>query len=200
MRFRPMTGLRCLMLILEITLVLAPGLAAASEGPRLSPQDRQFLYWASDSGMADAALSRLASHKAQDAAVKAFAQHALGTYEHAAAQLRALASENGVSPPRQVDKDEHDLHDNLAATSGADFDHLFLRTLIGDTRKMITLYDQEAVTGENTAILGFVAITQPSLRQLDDAARRIDLTLPETAPLMSPSGTIATRQPTPGPM
>lgn len=183
-----------------IVLMLAVRPAFASEESQLSGQDRQFLFWATDGAMADAALSRLAAQKAQAPAVKAFAQQALGELERYVAALHDLEHAVGMSPPARTVKEDRDLHDNLAATRGAEFDHLFMATMIGDTRKMIDLYNQEAITGRNPDVLSLVSKLLPRLHQLDEQARRVDLALPKTAPLMSPSGTVATHRASPGPM
>ena len=167
---------------------------------QLSDQDRQFLYWANDMGMADAALSRLAEQKTENSAVKDLARRFLEQEKRNRAALNTLAQAHRLSLPREPVKEDRDLHDNLAATRDGEFDHLFMRKMVADIRKTIDLYDQQARTGRAPDVESFVAEALPRLRQLDDRARHADLQLPGTAPLMSPSGTISDHRPSPGPM
>lgn len=176
----------------------APAGPAAT--PQLSEQDRQFLYWATQRALALAALDQLATKNAQSAAVKAFAQNSLQEQERRRKALDALAQTAGASPPHDIDKKYRDLHDNMAAVRDTDFDHLFMRTVVGEERDQIDLYDQEGKTGRSPGIAAFVAHSLPQLHQHYAEARRVDLQLPGTAPLMAPSGTIETHRPSPEPM
>lgn len=172
--------------------------AAAAPAP-LAEQDRQFLYWATESGKAAAAMDELALEKSRNPAITGFARHALDEERRRDADLAALGQAHGASPPQAPDKESRDLHDNLAATDG-DFDRLFIRNEVDEARKTINLYEDEALAGESPEIRGLVARELPTLQRIYEAAREAALQLPGMAPLMSSSGTVETHKPSPPPM
>lgn len=173
--------------------------SSAAPASALHEQDRQFLYWATESAMADAALSELAVREAPRPAIRNFARQALEQDHRRVAALDALARSHGVSLPAQLDEEYRDLSGAIAAARGGAFDRLFMRTIIAEGRKAIELYDAQAARGESVDLLAFVADTLPELHKADADARRADLLLPGSAPLMSPSGTVDIHRPAPPP-
>lgn len=191
------------LMLASLLWAAAPSAIAGSDAGGQAPlnaQDRQFLYWATESGKAHAALNQLAVEKTRNDAIKAFAQQALAENKQREEKLAALSRAHQISPPQQPDKDDRDLHDNLAAMSGDAFDHLFMRNAVAEALKTINLYEQEATGGQSAEIKGFVAAVLPQLQQHYEEARKVDEKLPGTAPLMSPSGTIETHRPMSNPM
>jgi predicted outer membrane protein len=180
--------------------LLSPVEAASGDGSALVEQDRQFLYWADESAKADAAMNRLALRQARAGDIVAFARRALAADKRRVARLAALAQARRVSLPQKPDKESRSLHDDIAAVRGGAFDRVFIRNAIAEARKAMSLSEDEAASGKNAAIEGFVASALPELQRIHEAACRAELQLAGTAPLMSPSGTVATHQPSPLPM
>jgi putative membrane protein len=180
--------------------ILSPLEAASGDRPALVEQDRQFLYWADESAKADAAMNHLALRQAGEGDIVAFAQRALIADRRLLATLAALAQTRRVSLPQKPDKESRSLGDDMAAVHGGAFDRAFIRDAIAEAGKAIDLYEDEAVSGKSAAIEGFVASALPELQKIHEAACRAELQLAGTAPLMSPSGTVATHQPSPLPM
>jgi putative membrane protein len=180
--------------------LLSPLEAASGDRSALVEQDRQFLYWGYESAEADAAMNRLALRQARESDIVAFARRALAADRRHLAALAALAQTRRVSLPQKPDKEGRSLHDDIAAVHGGAFDRVFIRDAIAEAQKAMSLYEDEAVSGKNAAIEGFVASALPELQRIHEAACRAELQLAGTAPLMSPSGTVATHQPSPLPM
>jgi putative membrane protein len=184
---------------LAIVLLLAPPLLTApASAATLGQQDRQFLEKAIHADLAASAFASLAEQKAKDPAVKGFARQVAATHDRLDHRLDALAQAKDVTPPRTLDKEMRDLHDNIAAVTGAEFDHLYMRQAVGDARGELSLYESEAMHGSDHDVLGLVADALPVLRQEYADARAAEAKLPGTAPLRSPSGVVETRRPSGG--
>ena len=199
MRRRTFTRAGPALLLVLCAVALAPWRASGKEAGLAEP-DRQFLYWASESDKADAAMNRLALDKTRNPSIKQFARRALDEDRRRDAKLAALSQAHRLSPPHEVDKESRDLHDNIAATTGDSFDHLFMRNAVDESQKTIDLYEQEAGSGQSPEIKAFVAEQLPRLQRCYEQARQAEMGLPGTAPLMSPSGAVQTHKPAPPPM
>lgn len=165
----------------------------------LGDADQEFLDKAAQSALAEAALGALAEQKGQSSAVKAFGKSAVEKADHLKGALTRLARAKDFVPPQELNKEDRDFHDNLAAVDGPDFDQVYARHAVGDELKTIHLYQGEAVRKGDPDIEGFVADTLPRLQWHYEQARQTEAALPGTAPLMSPSGVVEVRRPTPGP-
>jgi len=199
----PLTACRLLAAAAALSVLcalLSPVEAASGDRSALVEQDRHFLYWADESTKADAAMNRLALRQARESDILAFGRRALAADRRRLAALAALAQTRRVSLPQKPDKEHRSLRDDMAAVHGSAFDRAFIRDAIAKAGKAINLYEDEAASGKDAAIEGFVASALPELQKIHEAAYRAELQLAGTAPLMSPSGTVATHQPSPLPM
>lgn len=166
----------------------------------LSDADQDFIDKAVQSSLAQDAFGSLAAEKGRSAAVKAFGKQAVEEAHHLRDALSRLAQAKNFAPPTVLDKEDRDFRDNLATVAGPDFDRVYARHAIGDELKTIHLYQGEAMRKGDADIEGFVAETLPRLQRQYDGAREAEAALPGTAPLMSPSGIVEARRPTPGPV
>lgn len=195
--------------VLLAAICLSPvmGSAAGGQGDRgkpagqtqLSERDQEFLDKAIQSGLAEVAFGQLAEKNARNPAVKDFARRMVEAHTKLDDRLAVLARAKDFSPPQELEKEWRDLHDNWKPIKGTEFDHLYMRQQVGLHLKIITLYDLEAVKGRDLDIKGFVADTLPELQGYYALARETETKLPNTAPLLSPSGVVETRQPMGGP-
>ncbi|HWI27150.1 MAG TPA: DUF4142 domain-containing protein [Stellaceae bacterium] len=191
---------RAVLLPIFCAVALAPSWRASATEPAVAEQDRQFLYWASESEKADAAMNQLALDKSQDPLIKQFARNARDEDRQRDSKLVALSQAHHLSLPHALDAESRSLHDNIAAITGDSFDHLFMRNAVDESRKTITLYEQEAGSGKSSDIEAFVAEELPRLQRCYEEAREAEMKLPGTEPLMSPSGVVQTHKPSPPPM
>ena len=166
----------------------------------LSDADQAFLDKAVQSTLAETAFGSLAERKGQSGAVNVFGKHAVEEASHLKDVLTRLAHAKNFVPPQELDRQDRDFHDNLAAVDGRDFDRVYTRRAVGDELKTIHLYQGEAMRKGDPDIEGFVANTLPRLQRHYAEARQAEAALSGTAPLMSPSGIVEARRPTPGPI
>ena len=104
-------------------LALAHGAAA---GPRPSTEDRYFLLAAMAAGSAQIEVGKLATEKAQDQRIRAFAGRVLDHHEQSYERLARLAEENGIEPLREVDPAAQRWMDRLRRLEGSAFDAVYV--------------------------------------------------------------------------
>lgn len=173
--------------------------SAAGDQPPLGEQDRQFLDHAILGDLAAIAFAQLAERNAENPAIGQFAARMVAAHRRSQQRLAALAAAKGVAPPQQIDKDTRDLRDNVVPVKGRDFDLFYMRHEVAAELKALTLYQEAAVLGRDPAIKGLIAEDMPRLQEQYTLARATEAELPGTAPLMSTSGVVETRQPRPDP-
>jgi putative membrane protein len=127
--------------------------------------DQVFVKDAAIGGMAEVALGQLASTKATNDKVKAFAQRMVMDHGKANDELKTLASSKNMTLPATVDAKHKATHDRLAKLSGAAFDRAYVSDMVADHRKDVAAFTRQAASATDHDVKQFAAKTLPTLEE-----------------------------------
>jgi putative membrane protein len=149
--------------------VLAPAFAANDN----MQKDQKFAMDATQGGMMEVDLGQLATQKAASQAVKDFGQRMVTDHSKANQQLQMIASQKGMSLPTALPADMKQEREKLAATSGAEFDRMYMSHMVKDHEKDVKEFEMQAEKGNDPALRSFAKETLPTLRQHLELARSV---------------------------
>jgi putative membrane protein len=102
------------------------------------------LVTAARSDQNEIALSKLATEKATNPEVKAFAQKMVTEHTKMTASMKPFADSWGLTPPHRPDADHQKELDKLNGLSGADFDKEYIDQMVSDHAKALSAFTTEA--------------------------------------------------------
>ena len=108
--------------------------------------DKAFLTMASQSDQNEIALSQLASDKATDPKVKAYAQKMVTDHTMLSANMKPFADKWGLTPATGPDADHQAEMDKLKGLSGSDFDKEYMMAMDMDHHKALDAFKNEKAT------------------------------------------------------
>ncbi|MBB5058422.1 putative membrane protein [Granulicella aggregans] len=129
----------CAVLAASISATLLPVAARAA-----TDDDKKFLATAAQSDQNEIALSKLASDKATNPAVKAFADKMVTEHEKMTSDMKPFADSWGLTAPQGPDADHQKSLDKLNGLSGADFDKEYMSDMVSDHAKALSAFTSEA--------------------------------------------------------
>ena len=91
---------------------------------------REFVNRMALAGMAEVELGKLASERAMDADVKAFAQTMVRDHSRADDELARIAKQLDIPVPTQLDPIHRELADRLSKLKGAEFDREYMSAMV----------------------------------------------------------------------
>lgn len=131
----------------------------------LSAQDRKFVMDAAQGGMAEVELGRLATERASNADVKAFARRMIDDHTTANERLKQVAREKSVTLPTELSAEHKQHRDKLAKATGAEFDKMYMSHMVKDHEKTVADFEKETKNGQDAAVRSFAQQTLPTLRE-----------------------------------
>ena len=157
------------MKILKLTLagcLIACSLVSCSEDDddQLNSQDRTFLTQASISNNAEVGAATLASTKATNGAVKAFAMHMLAEHTTAQNDLKNLGANVGNAVRDTLDPAHVTLAQQLSAMSGRAFDSAYIHTQVSDHQATITFFQNEQSGGQHDDVKRYADTYLPHIQ------------------------------------
>jgi putative membrane protein len=132
---------------------------------QLTSQDQKFVMEAAQGSMMEVELGRLASQKASNADVKAFAQRMVTDHGTASTRLEQAVSQKGVTLPRTLPRDMRNEMDKLTRAAGAEFDRMYMSDMVKHHRKDVADFEKQAEKGSDPAVRAFAQQTLPTLRE-----------------------------------
>lgn len=148
------------------TAAASPALSPTSPSPTVARQDdRTFVMNTAQNGIAEVALTRMASQKAQNAEVKRLAQRLLADHTKVNNELKPIASTKNITLPTNVKPEHKEISDRLSKLTGAEFDREFLSVMVQSHEKSITAFQAEANSGTDPEIKAFATKTLPTLQE-----------------------------------
>lgn len=127
--------------------------------------DARFAMKAAQGGMAEVQLGQLAGQKASNPEVKAFGQQMVDDHSKANDQLKSVAAKENMTLPSTPDSKDQALYTKLQNASGAEFDKLYVKSMVKDHQEDVKEFQKEADKGKNSQIKNFAAQTLPVLQQ-----------------------------------
>ncbi len=136
--------------------------------------EKEFMTKAAQGGMAEVKLGELASTKAQNTEVKAFAQKMVTDHGKANAELKDLAKQKNFTLPTDVNEDQKETYNELAKLSGAEFDKEYVKIMVDAHEKDVDAFQEQADDGDDADTKAFAAKTLPTLKSHLEMIRKID--------------------------
>lgn len=128
----------------------------------ISPLDRQFIIDAAQGGMAEVSLGQMASQRATNNAVKQYGQRMVQEHTRANTELLRLASQKGVTPPRDMGPKYRAAMDRLMQLPRASFDQAYISEAgINGHLESLAVYQRQAQLGQDPDLKAFAAKTLP---------------------------------------
>lgn len=152
-------------------LAVAAFSATAAFAARVPHADAVFARKAAEAGMDEVAAGRIAQERASDDAVRRFAQRMVEDHGKADAELRRIASAQGLSLPDKLDKSAEKDLDRLTKLHGADFDKAYMKHNVGAHKKAVKDFQKEAGSGKDDALKRFAEQTLPTLKEHEQLAQ-----------------------------
>ena len=118
---------------------------------------------AAQGGMAEVELGQLAQQNGQSQDVKDFGKKMVDDHGKANDELKAVASQQGVSLPTTLNAKDQALKDRLSKLNGAEFDKAYMKAMVKDHKQDVAEFKKEASSGNNQAVKDFAGKTLPTL-------------------------------------
>lgn len=147
---------------------------ATGAAAKLSRADRTFVEDAAEAGLAEVAEGKVVVQRAQDPAVKQYAQKMVDEHGAANEALMRLAQQKGITLPSDADRRQRREIESLQKRSGADFDSAYVKAQVADHRKTVALFEKRARSGQDEDLKQWAAKTLPTLQQHLQMARDLE--------------------------
>jgi len=139
--------------------------ATPTNTDKMSKKDKKFIEKAAAGGMFEVEAARLASEKASDPQVKAFAAKLMDHHQQANQELKQLADARGVMLPTKLPSKEQAMIDKLSKAEGDKFDKEFLKTVgLRDHKEDIRTFENAQNETSDAELKSWIAKTLPTLR------------------------------------
>jgi putative membrane protein len=138
--------------------------SAGSSGGQLSSADKTFVMHAAQGGMAEVQLGQLAADKASSPDVKKFGQKMVDDHSKANDQLKSIAQQKGITLPTDLSAKDKALKDKLSGMSGAQFDKMYMQSMVADHKKDVAEFQKESTGGKDPDVKSFASQTLPILQ------------------------------------
>ncbi len=144
------------------TMLALPLMADDMSGK--SSADQRFAMEAARGGMAEVQLGQLAKDKGSSDAVKNFGQQMVDDHTKANEQLKAIATQSGITLPTDVSAKDKAGMGRLSKMSGEAFDRAYMQMMLKDHKKDIAEFQKEANGGKDANIKKFASDALPTLQ------------------------------------
>lgn len=162
-----------------LAIVLLAATAPAAWAAALGEQDRMFLDKAMHDGVAEVELGKLAARQGESDAVKRFGQRMVDDHTKANQTLLDIARQQDskeASANRDLPKlepaDEKKLH-SLERLKGRKFDQTYMRDMVRDHEKAVTLFRREAKDGKDERLRQAAGSVLPTLEEHLKMAKQV---------------------------
>lgn len=130
---------------------------------QLSKMDRTFITNASYANNAEVAAGSVAVGKAGDSAVRSFGGFMVDEHSMAQSELRSLAHKWNIETPTTPDSMHINLMKAMEPLMGKAFDTAYMKSQVMDHNNAITLFQQEANSGENKQLRDYAGKYLPHI-------------------------------------
>ena len=138
-------------------------IAAAALARPKPAGDEDFAKKAAIGGKTEVEASKLALQKTSDARVRKFAEKMVSDHTKASEELKAAASQEGITLPAELDSTHTQAIEKLKALSGAQFDAAYKAQMLQDHKDTVAMFEKEA-KASGSPVEMFAAKTLPTLK------------------------------------
>jgi putative membrane protein len=160
----------CLILAVAPALVGAQnsgGQSVPNRAPAstLTAAESKFITEASEGGMAEVELGKLAVLRASDDNVRKFGQRMIDDHGKANDKLRELAISKGVELPNALSAKSRNLKRSLSSLNGVSFDRAYMADMVSDHKEDVAAFQKESNLAHDPQVKSFATQTLPTLRE-----------------------------------
>ncbi|MFY9824581.1 MAG: DUF4142 domain-containing protein [Thermoanaerobaculia bacterium] len=130
----------------------------------LTAADRKFFTNASQGGMLEVELGKIAAAKASNADVKTFGQRMVDDHSKANDQLKQLAAQKSVTLSDKLSPAKQKVVDKYNKLSGAAFDSSYMSNMVTDHKEDVAEFQREAKSGKDSDLKSWAQTTLPTLQ------------------------------------
>jgi putative membrane protein len=163
------------LLVAASFLVLAAPPVLAQTSP--AKGDVGFMQNVARDNQTEVELGQLAQQKAVSPEVKSLGQRLAADHGKANQQLASIAQSDGVSLPKNIDREERAQLSKLEKLNGAAFDQAFVQAQIKDHQKDIQYFQKEASTVKDPQLKSYIQQTLPVMQQHLQMAQEVQTQL-----------------------
>lgn len=138
----------------------------------VSPEE--FVRMASEGNLAEINLGRMAEKQATNEGIKDFGQRLVKDHTKANEELNKLANRKNFKVAQKMNAKHEKLANQFSKLNGANFDRSFLKDMVKDHEKDISLFEAQAKNGTDPDVKAFAAKTLPTLKEHLKIARNLD--------------------------
>jgi len=131
--------------------------------------DNDFLAKATEGGLKEVELGKLASQKASNADVKAFANRMVADHGKSNAELARIAGTTVAKPAAEKLAPPA----KLTTASGAEFDRAYMAEMVMAHQNTVALFEKQLRDGQDEALKRFVTEKLPTVRDHLEKARAL---------------------------
>lgn len=135
--------------------------------------DETFAKKATEGGLAEVMFGKLGQNQGSSAEVKDYGKMMVNDHTKANQELKSLASKHNITLPKELPADMQKQYDAVKSRSGAEFDKAFIDQMITDHKKVIALFEDEVLKGQNEEMKAWAKKNLPTLKQHLEHAMRI---------------------------
>jgi putative membrane protein len=151
--------------LILLTAAAAAAFVLASATAAAQTADAKFAMDAAKGGLMEVELGKVAADHATNPDVKQFGQRMVTDHTKANEELKAIASQKGMTLPNTLDAWAKAKIDRMAKMSGAAFDKAYMDDMVKDHQKDVAEFRKEASGGKDAEIKGFAGKTLPTLEE-----------------------------------
>src|SRR4051812_24650787 len=145
--------------------------ATGAQGGKMAAADTKFVHEAAAGGMAEVELGKLAADKATSPDVKAFGQRMVDDHSKANDELKALASQKGMTLPSAPEPAHKAMQDRLSKLTGAAFDKAYMQEMVKDHDKDVAAFKHASTAAADPDLKAWAAKTLPTLQEHQTQAK-----------------------------
>jgi putative membrane protein len=151
----------------------APVAAAPPPPPPLSSVDQTFITTAASIDASEIQAGQLASTKAHNPRVKAFAAKMVTDHTATTQQLTTIAQSKGVTVTATPSDDAQKIEAKLEADKPSMFDHDYIQSQIAGHQAAVKAFQTEIDNGQDADLKAFATSTLPTIQQHLVMAQRL---------------------------
>jgi putative membrane protein len=135
-----------------------------------------FINTALDGGRTEVKLSTAAQHISQNPRIVDFAKMMINDHTNAINELKKLRKKELINPDDALSPENRKLIDSISKLSGSDFDKAYMRQMVIDHEKAVSIFKDETQERE-ASVQDFAKKTLPTIQMHLDSAKAIDVSL-----------------------
>lgn len=132
--------------------------------PSLNETDEAFVEKAALSNHTEITFGELASTKATDSLVRAFALDMVEAHTSAQNELKGIADDfNGIDWPDELDQNHKNIHSQLDSLEGYSFDSLYIHSQVMDHESAVAAFETAATASTDARVKSYAGKYLPHI-------------------------------------